>query len=109
MLQALPAAKLDPKGNRDPGEMAKVLTLTYGPVLDTAVEQAIADTGIQIPDLSAKDIDGLISREASAQLRNRVLANPDLIGQVVDVNVLVNGRVDGYFKGRVSMESAAAA
>ena len=105
---ALPAEKLDPKGNRDPAEMSKVLTLTYGPVLGAAVEAAVADTGIQIDDLSKKDVDGLISKEASAQLRNRVLADPDLVGQVVDVDVLVNGRVDGFFKGRVSMESAAA-
>jgi phosphate transport system permease protein len=105
---ALDAEVLDPNGNRDPAEMAKVLTLSYGKVLDAAVEAAVADNGIQIEGLAAKDINGLISKEASAQLRHRVLANPDLLGQTVDANVLVNGRVDGYFKGRVTMESAAA-
>ncbi|MFV0382895.1 phosphate ABC transporter permease PstA [Paracoccus sp. (in: a-proteobacteria)] len=104
---ALDAAKLDPKGNRDPAQMAKVLTLSYGKVLDSAVETAVADNGIQIGGLSKKDIDNLVSKEASAQLRNRVLANPQLIGQTVEADVLVNGRVDGYFKGRVTMASAA--
>lgn len=103
---ALDAGTLDPKGNRDPDEMSKVLTLSYGRVLDSAVEAAIADSGIEIEGLASQDSDGLISKEASAQLRDRVLSDPELIGQTVDVNVLVNGRVDGYYKGRVTMESA---
>ncbi len=102
----LPADKLDPQGNRDPAEMAKVLTLAYGPVLNSALEAAVAESGVNIPGLTAKDIDGLISREAAAQVRNEVLADPDLIGQTIELDVLANGRVDGYFKGRVSMASA---
>ena len=102
----LDAAVLDPKGNRDPAEMAKVLTLSYGKVLDAAVEATVARHGIQIEGLSDKDIDGLISKEASAQVRNRVLAEPDLIGQTVEFDVLTGGRIDGFFKGRVTMESA---
>ncbi|MDO6668660.1 phosphate ABC transporter permease PstA [Paracoccus sp. 1_MG-2023] len=105
---ALDAEVLDPKGNRDPAEMSKVLTLSYGRVLDAAVVEAVKANGIEIDGLTPKDMSGLISKEASAQLRNRVLADPELLGQTVDVNVLVNGRVDGYFKGRVTMESAAA-
>ena len=103
----LDAAVLDPKGNRDPAEMAKVLTLSYGKVLDAAVEATVARHGIRIEGLSDKDIDGLISKEASAQVRNRVLAEPDLIGQTVEFDVLTGGRIDGFFKGRVTMESAA--
>ncbi|WP_103171996.1 phosphate ABC transporter permease PstA [Paracoccus acridae] len=102
----LDAAVLDPKGNRDPAEMAKVLTLSYGRVLDAAVEATVARHGIQIEGLTEKDIDGLISKEASAQVRDRVLANPDLVGQTVEFDVLTGGRIDGYFKGRVTMESA---
>lgn len=103
----LDAAQLDKKGNRDPEDIKKVLTLTYGKLLDQSLQAVIADKGIQIADLSDKDVKELISKEASAQLRNRVLADPDLIGQTVAARVLVNGRVDGYYKGRVSMESAA--
>ncbi len=103
----LDAAQLDKNGNRDPDDIRKVLTLTYGKILQQSLEQTIVDRGIVIDDLSDKDVAGLISKEASAQLRNRVLADPELIGQTVDTRVLVNGRVDGYFKGRVTMESAA--
>ena len=103
----LDAAQLDKAGNRDPQQIKKVLTLTYGKILQKSLDAAIADKGIVIADLSDKDRAGLISKEASAQLRDRVLADPGLIGQTIPARVLVNGRVDGYYKGRVTMESAA--
>ncbi|WP_111560322.1 phosphate ABC transporter permease PstA [Paracoccus sediminilitoris] len=103
---ALDAQVLDPQGNRDPAEMSSVLTLSYGQVLDQALDAAVGGMDLQIESLQESDIDGLISRDASAQLRNRVLNDPELLGQTVDVNVLVNGRIDGYFKGRVTMETA---
>lgn len=102
----LPAAKLDKSGNRDPAVMAKVTTVGYAAVIQTALEKAIATHGIPTEGMSKKEIAGLISLEAPAQLRNHVLANPDLVGQTIDFEVLANGRVDGFFKGRVSMESA---
>ncbi|QXI65889.1 Phosphate transport system permease protein PstA (plasmid) [Paracoccus marcusii] len=103
---ALDAQVLDPKGNRDPAEMAGVLTLSYGQVLDRALDTEIEALGLEIEGLGSGDANQLISRDASAQLRNRVLADPELVGQTVDVNVLVNGRIDGYFKGRVTAETA---
>ena len=48
----------------------------------------------------------LLSDDAAAQLRAFVLANPDAIGTERSYEFLVNGRIDGYFKGRVSRESA---
>ena len=102
----LDAALLDPEGNRDPAEMSRVLTLAYGRVLDDALDRAVSDLDLRIEGLSEGDVDGIVSREASAQLRQRVLGDPDLVGQTVELNVLVNGRIDGYFKGRVTMASA---
>ncbi|MTH33652.1 phosphate ABC transporter permease PstA [Paracoccus limosus] len=102
----LDAQQLDKSGQRNPEELKKVLTLAYGKILDQSLQAAIAQHGITIEGLSAKDTADLISKEASAQLRNQVLANPELIGTTIDARVLVNGRVDGYYKGRVSMDSA---
>jgi len=48
----------------------------------------------------------MISKEAVATVRNHVLANPDLVGGTVTMDVLAAGRIDGYFKGRVTMQSA---
>lgn len=103
----LDAARLDKKGQRDPDDIKKVLTLTYGKLLDEAMRDLIARQGIVIDGLTDEDIDGFISKEAPAQLRDKVIADPGLIGQTIDARVLVNGRIDGYYKGRVSKESAA--
>ena len=103
----LDPAKLDKAGNRDPDELRKVTTFGYAPLLNAAIEKLVAERGITIDGLSAKDMAGLISKEAPAQLRLRVLADPSKIGETVTVEVLTDGRVDGYYKGRVTMESAA--
>ena len=103
---ALDAAQLDPKGNRNPAEMSKATTIAYGKVIGTALMAEVAAKGIAPEGISDKDIAALVSKEAPASLRSHVLANPDLVGQTITFDVLANGRVDGFFKGRVTMESA---
>ena len=102
----LDAALIDPKGNRDPAEMSKATTLTYGKMIGAALMAEVAARGIAPEGISDKDIGALISKEAPASLRSHVLANPDLVGDTITFDVMANGRVDGFFKGRVSMESA---
>lgn len=101
------ADKLDKTGNRDPEEMAKVSTFGYAPLIANAVEEAMLDQDITIEGLDTKGAGGVISKEAAAQLRNFVLANPDVVGSTIEFEFLASGRVDGYYKDRVSMESAA--
>ncbi len=103
---ALPEARLDKTGLRDPAQLAKVTTFGYAPLLRDALLDRMAKLGITTT-LSAKDIAGMISKEAAGTLRGHVLANPDLIGGSVTLEVLAEGRIDGYFKGRVTMQSAA--
>lgn len=103
----LDPAKLDKAGDRDPAKMAKVTTFGYAPLLGRALAQTIEAQGISAEGVSKKDIEALISKEAPATLRNMVLADPALVGQTISLQVLAQGRVDGYFKGRVTMESAA--
>jgi phosphate transport system permease protein len=102
----LPEAKLDKSGTRDLAVMSKVTTIGYAPLLRDGLVAAVQAAGIAT-DLSESDIGDLLSKEAPATVRNMVLANPDLIGGSVTVRLLMDGRIDGYFKGRVSMESAA--
>ena len=102
----LDPAKLDKAGDRDPAKMAKVTTFGYAPLLGRALAQTIEAQGISTEGVSKKDIEALISKEAPATLRNLVLANPALVGQTISLQVLAQGRIDGYFKGRVTMESA---
>ncbi|WP_102223280.1 phosphate ABC transporter permease PstA [Acidimangrovimonas sediminis] len=102
----LPAAKLDKSGTRDIEVMKKATTLTYGPLITAALSAAIKDRGIVVEGLSKKDLSGFLSKESAAQLRDRVLADPRLVGAAVTQSFLVNGRIDGYEKGRVTMQSA---
>lgn len=103
---ALDPAVIDPAGKRDPADLAKATTITYGKVLQTALETELTSKGLVPEGISPKEIGGMISKEAPAQLRNMVLENPDLIGTTIAFEALANGRIDGFFKGRVTMESA---
>jgi phosphate transport system permease protein len=102
----LDAAKLDPDGNRDRAEMTAVTTIGYGKVIDTAFGALLAQEGIAIDGLSDKDALGILSKEAAGQLRAQVLADPAIVGQTIDMTLWTNARIDGYFKGRVTMETA---
>ncbi len=97
-------AKLDKKGNRNRDEMAKVSTVGYTPLINAAMETAIEDNGIEIDGLGK--LSDMISKEGAATLRNFVLANRETVGQTRTFEFLAAGRIDGYFKGRVTMETA---
>ncbi len=103
----LDAAKLDKQGNRDVAEIAKVSTFGYAPLIEAALAKTMQENGIAVEGMNAKAAAELISKEAPASLRNYVLANPDVIGTTVSFDLLASGRIDGYYKGRVTMESAA--
>lgn len=107
MQVTLDAAQLDKAGTRDPATLAKVTTLTYGKLLDQALVAEVKEKGLAPAGMSDKDIAGLLSKEAPAQLRAVVLADPSLIGTTISFDALAGGRIDGFFKGRVTMESAA--
>lgn len=98
--------KLDKNGNRDLEDIKKVSTFGYSPLLNAAFENKIEAAGIE-SDLKAKAMAGILSKDAAAQLRDHVLANPGLIGSDAEFEFLTNSRVDGYLKGRVTRESIA--
>ncbi len=99
-------AKLDKNGNRNIDDIKKVSTFGYAPLIQAGVETAMAENGIEIEGLTGKEAGGIISKEAAAQLRNFVIANPDAIGTTVEFDVLANAQIDGYFKGRVDRADA---
>ncbi|WP_426032072.1 phosphate ABC transporter permease PstA [Cypionkella sp. TWP1-2-1b2] len=98
---------LDKGGKRDPADLVKATTVTYGKLLAASLEAEITAKGLNLGEMNPKDLTKMISEESPATLRNRVLADPSLIGTTIKVNVLASGRIDGYYKGRVTMESAA--
>jgi len=102
----LPAEKLDKNGNRDIEEMKAVSTFGYAPLITNALISRLDEIGFAT-DLKKKEIGAIVSKEAAAQLRNFVLANPDSLDTTVMFEFLAGGRIDGYMKGRVDHESAA--
>ena len=102
----LDPAKLDKNGNRNLDDISKVTTFGYVPLIRKALAEKMAEEGITVEGLSEKDAAKLISKEAPADLRRYVLAHPSSIGKTVPFNLLASGRIDGYYKGRVTMESA---
>ncbi|MCA1491134.1 phosphate ABC transporter permease PstA [Sinorhizobium alkalisoli] len=102
----LDPAKLDKQGNRAPEAIAKVTTFSYAPLIQKALTDAMAAKGIAIEGLNAKSAFELISKEAPAHLRRYVISDPSVIGETVSFDLLASGRIDGYYKDRVTMESA---
>ncbi|MDF0594941.1 phosphate ABC transporter permease PstA [Psychromarinibacter halotolerans] len=102
----LEAEALDPNGNRDPADVSKVSTFGYNPLIDQALERLVAEHGIET-EMSGADLRKMVSSGAAAQIRDTVIADPDLIGETVTFRVLASSRVDGYMKGRVTREDLA--
>jgi phosphate transport system permease protein len=103
----LDPAKLDKNGNRAPEDLQKITTFTIQPLIKTAVQDMLDERGFAAEGVNPNEAAALISGEAPADLRRFVLANPDQIGETVSFDLFASGRIDGYFKGRVTMESAA--
>ncbi|MBF9042091.1 phosphate ABC transporter permease PstA [Rhodobacterales bacterium HKCCE4037] len=101
----LTAERLDPDGNRNPEEMAAVTTFGYLPILAESFAAHLEAEGIET-EMGIREIAAMLSEEAPAQVRAMVLANPELVGTTIDAQILVGGRIDGYFKGRVTLDSA---
>lgn len=102
----LDPAKLDKDGTRDPEAIAKVSTFGYAPLIKAAFEKEFEKPEIGVEGMKSGEAAKMISKEGPAELRRYVLENPDMIGETVRFDFLAGGRIDGYFKGRVTMESA---
>jgi phosphate transport system permease protein len=102
----LDPAKLDKDGSGDLAKIAKVSTFGYAPLIKRALEAKFEEPGMSVEGLTGKKAAAMISKEAAAEMRRFVLADPSQIGETVEFKFLASGRIDGYFKSRVTMESA---
>ena len=102
----LDAERLDPQGNRQRDQMMAVTTIGYTNLLNDALKAYMDERGIDTSALSDRELSAFISRDTPAQLRNMVLADPSILGQTIRLEGFATGRIDGYFKGRVTRETA---
>ncbi len=103
----LDPAKLDKSGARNIEDIKKVSTFGYTPLIQNALLEEITKHDIETPLEEAKDMKNLLSASSAAQVRDYVIANPEMIGETVEFRLLASSRVDGYFKGRVKREDIA--
>ncbi|MHA7876106.1 phosphate ABC transporter permease PstA [Roseivivax sp.] len=96
---------LDPE-KLDREDPSKATTFTYKPLIQEAVWEQARELGFEERFGGAGDMGPLISASAAAQVRDRVIENPELIGERLEVRILAGSRTDGYLKGRVDRASA---
>jgi phosphate transport system permease protein len=94
-------------GTRDPAVLAKVTTSGYGKLLAAALKAEVLARGIDASAMQETGFAQMLSQESSATLRRMILDDPSLIGQTLQFTALASGRIDGYQKGRVTLETAA--
>jgi phosphate transport system permease protein len=100
----LDAAVLDKSGQPQPRrDASKVTTFGYAPLIEALLTRCAARASRAGPDRQGRgepDLEGGARRPA-----RRGSGDPSLIGQTIDFEP-GHGRIDGYLKGRVTMESA---
>jgi phosphate transport system permease protein len=98
---SLDAAEIDPQGARSPEFLRKADYLAL----------IRADLRKMFPDVSGRRerlaLYGLVSNGAAFDLRDKVLANPDLIGKTVSLWVSADDDVDMLMKGHIDRSGTA--
>lgn len=87
----------------DAAEKSIVKTSKYRDIIGAAFARVLSSAGVET-DMSARDLDKMMSSGAAASVRDFVLANPGSIGTTHTFELLASSRVDGYLKGRVTRE-----
>ena len=90
----------------DDAEKALMKTSKYKVILSKNLVTTLEAKGITV-DLTEKEQGALISKRASDQLRQFVLANQDKVGHTVQTRVLASSQIDAYMKGRLSRDTIA--
>lgn len=87
------AAEIDPQGTRDPA-------VIRGGDFQLLIRNALRAQFPEVTDRAGRRLlDGILSSGASDLLRERVVADPALIGQTVSVPLLMSDDADLYYKG----------
>ena len=93
-------------GAVEAAEASIVKTSKYRDILAAALIARVEEGGSMPAGMDTGDVAAILSEDAASTLRSFVLANPAAIGTTQAFEFLANGRIDGYFKGRVTAQSA---
>lgn len=87
------AAEIDPKGTRNP---ADIRAGDFQALVRNALRAEFPEAKGRT---ERRQLDSILSSGATDYLRNRVVDDPALVGQTIDVPVLMSSDADLYFKG----------
>jgi phosphate transport system permease protein len=100
--------KVDPKPEPEPGQspaafqranldwQRKVTMVNWNRIIENSVRAEAPDA-----ELTARDIQGLISANERYRLRDMFVANPGLLGQTIPVELIASANVDVWLKGDI--------
>ncbi|MEZ5933906.1 MAG: phosphate ABC transporter permease PstA [Alphaproteobacteria bacterium] len=91
----LSADVIDPDGSKDPADIGKA---NYGKLINEALYQRFPNVEER---RDKKALRALVSKGAALDLRQKVLNDPELIGQTIEVDLLAAADVDQFEKGYV--------
>jgi phosphate transport system permease protein len=92
---SLDAATIDPKGSRDPADIARA---DFGGLVKTALRDRFPDVKNR---REKRELYGLVSSGAAYEIQRAVLADPSLIGSKYAVWIPASDDVDMYMKGHI--------
>ncbi|MEO0729973.1 MAG: DUF3333 domain-containing protein, partial [Pseudomonadota bacterium] len=86
----------------DPGAMRRV---NFQKLARQGLYEALGFEGRPKNRRDRRAVHGLLSRGVDVQVRDRVLADPSLIGSTISVDLLAHGNVDQFMKGSILRET----
>jgi len=90
----------------DKAEKGLLKTKGYRDIITKSLRADLAAAGIEPEGMKNKELVGIISGRAPAELRSYVKSTPESIGSVVQFDLLAQSFIDGYLKGRVTRKTA---
>jgi phosphate transport system permease protein len=89
-------AEIDPQGTRDP---AVIASGDFQALVRNQLRSMFPDVRDR---MGRRQLDGILSTGAADTLRRRVVADPALVGQAVQISALLSDDADLYYKGNVT-------
>ncbi|MGD9668984.1 MAG: phosphate ABC transporter permease PstA [Hyphomicrobiaceae bacterium] len=93
----LDPAEIDPSGKRD---VSRFGLADYTTMARNALAKALALPD-QLDRATKRDLKGLLSRAVDVQIRDKVVADPRLVGKTITIPLLAHGNVDSLLKGAI--------
>lgn len=94
-----------PEGKLDD---ASLRMADYNRLARNALAKALGVEYAKLPRPQRRDLNNLLSRGVDVQIRDRVIADPSIVGKTVKIPLLAHGNVDALLKGAIDRRTSEA-